>query len=121
MGKGHKTVKVSCPWTRDKIDIDVELAPLIPLLWACGIETNQCCQEGRPGEACIEFPGTREVMEFLHVAQSEYKVELERQDEVEDGELSIVVRLLVFFPTEDVPGLVEAFTYYANELADAPP
>jgi hypothetical protein len=64
----HKTVKVS----RGEVDIDVKLAPLIRLLWARGIETYECCQECRPGEACIEFPGTADVVEFLYVAQREY-------------------------------------------------
>jgi hypothetical protein len=107
----HPTVKVS----RGEVDIDVKLAPLIRLLWAHGLDTCQCCQEERPGLACIEFPGTAEVCEFLFVAQRPYKVELETWDEGEGGEQCIVVRLLVFFPAKDIPTLVRAFTKAAKE------
>lgn len=101
----HKTVKVS----RGEIDVDEKLAPLIPLLWAKGIETFQCCQETRPGEAYIEFSSSGEVMEFLDVAQQPYRVEVETWDEGTNGHLSIAVRLLVFFPTKDIPKLIKKF------------
>ena len=105
----HKVVKVwHSRWDRD-IDIDEQLAPLIRLLWKHGVDTCQCCHEYRPGEACIEFPGTKDVCQFLYVAQREFKVELETWDERENGQHSIVVRLLVFFPTNDIPRLVKAF------------
>jgi hypothetical protein len=104
----HKTVKI-VRIERQEIDIDVKLAPLIRLLWDLDIDTCQCCQEYRPGEACIEFPGTDEVCEFLNVAQREYKVEVETWDEGENGEHSIAVRLLVFFPMKDIPDLIKAF------------
>jgi hypothetical protein len=112
----HETVKVS----RGEVDIDVKLAPLIRLLWARGIETCQCCQEYRLGEACIEFPGTADVVEFLYVAQREYKVELETWDEGEDGDHSIMVRLLVFFPVEDIPLLVERLSQEGPPKARKP-
>lgn len=102
----HKTVKV--PFGEELIDIDVKLAPLLPLLWDWGIETVQCCQEYRPGESCIEFPGTAEVEDFLFRVQKDYKVELETRNEAEGGGFSIRVRLLVFFPTKDIPRLVKA-------------
>lgn len=105
MPPNHKTVKVS----RGEIDIDEKLAPLIPLLWTTGIATNQCCQEARPGEAYIEFPSSGEVMEFLNVAQQPYRVEVETWDEGTNGHLSIAVRLLVFFPTKDIPKLIRKF------------
>ncbi|HKI38191.1 MAG TPA: hypothetical protein VKA46_40430 [Gemmataceae bacterium] len=108
----HKTVKVKLG--DEEIDIDAKLAPLITLLWAEDIETCQCCEEYRPGEACIEFPSTGEVMEFLNVAQREYKVELETWDEGAGGVHAIQVRLLVFFPTKDIPHLVKTFTEYAE-------
>ncbi len=102
----HPTVKVS----RGEIEIDVKLAPLIPLLWARGLETNQCCQAYRPGEACVEFRSEFDVMEFLNVTGGRRcKVETETWDEGENGEHSFVVRLLVFFPTRDIPRLVKAF------------
>jgi hypothetical protein len=112
---GHKTVKVLLG---QEIDIDVKLAPLIRQVWDAGLMTCQCCQEYRPGEACIDFPGTEDVCEFLHVAQKPYKVEPEmwdEGDEGEDAEQSIVVRLLVFFPTEDIRSLVKAFKRYNAE------
>ncbi len=109
----HKTVKVR--YADEEIDIDVKLAPLMPLVWDEDIETCQCCEEYRPGEACIEFPSTGEVMEFLNIAQRPYKVELETWDDGAEGMHSIQVRLLVFFPTKDIPQLVKAFTEYAED------
>jgi len=53
-------------------------------------------------------------MEFLNVAQREYKVELETWDEGAGGVHAIQVRLLVFFPTKDIPHLVKTFTEYAE-------
>jgi hypothetical protein len=92
------------------IEIDVKLAALIPLLWEHDVLTLESCQEQYPGLACIEFPGTDEVEEFLFIAQRNYKVELETWDEGEDGEHSIRVRLLVLFPMADIPDLVKRFT-----------
>lgn len=103
----HKTIKVFVE--EEEIDIDEKLAPLIPLLWEEDIETIQCCQEYRPGVACIEFPCSGDVEQFLSVAQQPYPVEVETWDEGKDGRLSIRVRLLVFFPTEDIPYLVKMF------------
>src|SRR5262249_36209620 len=109
----HKTVKVK--FEGRTLDIDVKLAPLLPLLWAEDIETCQCCEEYRPGEACIEFPSTGEVVEFLDIVQRPYKVELETWDDGAEGVHAIQVRLFVFFPTQDIPQLVEAFKAYAKE------
>ena len=112
----HKTVTVS----RGEVEIDEMLAPLIRLVWAAGIQTSQCCQEERPGEAYIEFPGTGEVEEFLDVAQKNYLVELERWDEGARGVHSYRVRLLVFFPVKDIPRLIKAFTEVIEyQLANA--
>jgi hypothetical protein len=105
-GKHHPTVLVS----RGEVEIDEKLAPLIRLLWARGINTNECCQEDRPGTAYIEFPGTGDVEKFLNVAQKRYRVELQNWNEGVGGELSIRVRLLVYFPTRDIPRLVKVFT-----------
>jgi hypothetical protein len=102
----HETVPVQ--HGKVLIDIDAALAPLIRVLWDRGIDTYQCCQEARPGEACIQFPGTNEVEEFLYLAKARYKVELEVVDESRDGEHRIGVSLLVYFPPEDVPRLVES-------------
>jgi hypothetical protein len=106
----HDTVKVHCSWLGGcDIDIDVKLAPLIRRLWDLAIETNESCQEARPGEACIEFPGTSDVEDFLSVAPRNYKVDLETLDAIKDGKRHIRVRLLVYFPTKDIPRLVKAF------------
>jgi hypothetical protein len=106
----HDTVKVHCSWLGGcDIDIDVKLAPLIRRLWDLAIETNESCQEARPGEACIEFPGTSDVEDFLSVAPRSYKVELGTSDGIKDGKRHIRVRLLVYFPTRDIPRLVKMF------------
>jgi hypothetical protein len=103
----HKTITLQ--WHGQPLDIDEQLAQLMPLLWERDIETNRCCQERYPGLAWIEFHSTDDVMEFLEVAQREYKVEVETWDEGEDGRLAIMVSLVVLFPTADIPRLVEAF------------
>jgi len=81
--KRHKTVKVSL----GTVEIDEKLAPLIPLLWAQGIRTRQCCQEERAGKASITFWNLEGALEFLNVAQREYEVVVETRDEGEGGEL----------------------------------
>jgi hypothetical protein len=109
-GHTHDTVKVNCPWLGGcGIDIDAELAPLVRQLWDLAIETNACCQEARPGEASIEFPGTGDVENFLSVAPRHYQVELETSDGIKDGKRHIRARLLVYFPARDIPRLVKAF------------
>ncbi len=104
----HRTVKVKTPYGYTT-PIDAELAPLVKLLWAAGIDTEQCCQEEWPGLAAITFPGTGDVMAFLEVAQRPYRVELQTWDEGEGRRLAIAARLLVVFPAADVPRLVQAF------------
>jgi hypothetical protein len=59
------------------------------------------------GEAYIESPSSGAVADFLTVAQREYNMEIEKWDEGDDGDLSMRVRLLVFFPTKDIPLLVK--------------
>jgi hypothetical protein len=110
--QNHKTKKVKLDGK--DINIDVKLAPLIELMWEQDIETCQCCEEYRPGEACIEFPSTGEVMEFLDMVQRPYRVELETLDEGKGGRHAFVVKLLVFFPTEDIPTLVKRFQALSN-------
>jgi hypothetical protein len=111
MPTGHRTITVPSPFYdgSEPIEIDEKLAPLIQLLWAADIQTCQSCQEYYPGLCCIEFPGTYEVMEFLDVAQRNYKIDVETQDEGKDDRRSIVVRLLVLFPLADVDMLVNAW------------
>jgi hypothetical protein len=112
----HDTAKVHCPWLGGcEVDIDVQLAPLIRRLWDLTIETNECCEEARPGEACIEFPGTSDVENFLAVAPRSYQVNLETSDGIKDGKRHIRVRLLVYFPTRDIPRLVKVFAAAAGD------
>jgi len=103
----HPTVRVQVG--RVKADIDELLAPLVKLLWQRGLVTYQSCQERYPGLAEIEFAGTDDVEEFLEEAQRLYRVEVETCDEGAGGELAVRVRLLVLFPTADIPRLVRAF------------
>lgn len=105
----HRTKKVKLG--SESFDIDAKLAPLVPLLWKCGIETDQCCEEEHPGLASIDFPSTADVERFLAVAQRPYKVELQTADHGEDGEHDVRVRLIVFFPAREVPDLVKAFKH----------
>ena len=108
----HNTVKLTgCPFLDDgeETDVDAVLAPLIRQVWRLDISTYQCCHEEWPGLASITFPGTDEAMDFLIVAQEDYRTELERWDEGEEGEHAIALRLLVVFPTADIPKLVARF------------
>ena len=107
--KGHKTVDVRLG-RLGTVPIDEEIAPLIASLNRRRMHTLQSCQEGWPGLAYIEFASSFDVEEFLNAAQRHYRVEVETWDEGEDDELSIRVRLLVIFPTADIPMLTEAFS-----------
>jgi hypothetical protein len=108
----HPTVKLRCPlFDGEPIEVDKLLAPLMPLIWAKGIPTFQCCQEADPGLAQIEFPDTQSVEAFLTVAQREYKVEISTHDYGKRrGKHLYRVWLFVRFPTMDIPRLVEAFS-----------
>jgi hypothetical protein len=120
MTHNHGTVKLRCPWDDNcPIDIDAKLAPLIEQIWRLRIQTNQCCEEYRPGLASIEFPGTGEAREFLFIAQKDYHTELERWDEGETVQRAINLRLLVIFPTADIPRLVKAFAT-VEHVEDSP-
>ncbi len=116
---GHPTKTVTHPLD-GPVEIDVRLAPLIRQLWRRGIETSQSCQEYNPGLACIEFPGTAEVMEFLEVAREDYRVELEKWDECAPDCLAVVVRLLVLFPAAGIPKLVARFKSAPAEVMVRP-
>jgi len=107
--KGHKTVDVKLR-QHGTVPIDEEIAPLIASLNRRRMLTLQSCQEGWPGLAYIEFASSFDVEEFLNAARRHYRVEVETWDEGEDDELSIRVRLLVIFPTADIPMLTEAFS-----------
>jgi hypothetical protein len=117
----HPAVKIRCPFMRGRIEIDKLLAPLMPLIWARGMETLQCCQESRRGLAEIEFENAPDVEEFLDVAQRLYKVEAETWEEPridESGKQHYRVRILVRFPTKDIPQLVKSFEAACREETD---
>jgi hypothetical protein len=104
----HPTVKLRLG--NETVHIDVKLAPLVRLLNDQKFLTVESCQEYWPGLAFIEFAFTGDAEEFLDVAQRNYRVELETFNEAADDErLSRRVRLLVVFPTADIPRLVKAF------------
>jgi len=110
-GQRHPTVKVRSPWGR--LNIDEKLAPLLCLLWRAGLQTNQCCQEVRPGLAEIEFAGSADAENFLYLAQRPYVPKLEIWDEHEEGDkLRFLprIRLLVRFPSADIPALIQEIT-----------
>jgi len=48
-------------------EIDVEIAPLIELLWWMDIETMMSCQETDPGMAWIEFDSVDDLLRFLNL------------------------------------------------------
>lgn len=91
-------------------EIDVLLAPLMPLLWGLGIETLQSCQEKRQGYSSITFSDTGALEAFLNVGQRHYHFELETWDEGDNGELALRINLNVYFPIGDIPDLVSKFT-----------
>jgi hypothetical protein len=103
----HPTVKVKID--KRYYEIDKDIAPLVKVLNKSGIVTWQSCQEREPGLAWIVFCSSRDVEEFLTIAQKKYKPRLETWDQGEDGQLSIRVNLFVLFPKGDIPELVERF------------
>jgi len=106
MKRGHPTKKVTLV-PAYRVDIDIKLAELIPLLWDVGIQTAECCQEEEAGFASITFPDLDAALDFLNLAGREYRVKVETGDEGEGGEPHNVGRLLVLFPVKDIPALVK--------------
>jgi hypothetical protein len=104
----HPTKKVKHA-SGKSIDIDELLAPLVKLVWARRLTTYSCCQEERPGLACIEFAGSQDVEEFLFIAQQNYHVRVETWDEGEWPIWSIRVRLLVLFPMKAIALITKRF------------
>ena len=43
----------------ESVDVDVDLADVIAALWARGIDTEQSCQEHRPGTGVGRLPDRR--------------------------------------------------------------
>jgi hypothetical protein len=64
VGRPHPTVSVEAPG-QGMIGIDVDIAPLLELLWARGVETVQSCQESMPGMVWIAFEAPDHAMAFL--------------------------------------------------------
>ncbi|HKB35676.1 MAG TPA: hypothetical protein VKD72_04430 [Gemmataceae bacterium] len=93
-----------------------KLDPLMPLVWAIGIETLLHSQDERPNQACIEFAASGDAEMFLNLVRRNYKLGVEQWDEGGDGEHAFRVRLLVYFPISDIPGLMEAFADHQRQL-----
>jgi hypothetical protein len=64
VGGRHPTVSVAAPGL-GLIDVDVDIAPLLELLWRRGVETVQSCQESMPGMVWIAFAAPEHAMAFL--------------------------------------------------------
>jgi hypothetical protein len=112
----HKAVPLYCRRAGRRFQIDTGLAPLLPLVWALGMETVQCCQEYRPGEAHIGFDRATDIETFLNAARRKYKGEAYTwevdPDTFADWEPRVLkqgIQLGVYFPVEDVPYLLKAF------------
>lgn len=113
----HNTVIVRHPHEKWSIPIDEQLAPLIRLMWLCGVETSCCCQEARPGLAMISFVDTGGIELFYMVAKRQYFLDASAvYDENEDGScLCCQAWLEVYFPCADIPRLIEAWkNHYAK-------
>src|SRR5262249_62345089 len=106
MNNTHPTKKVTLvPALR--VDLDVKLAGLIPLLWKAGLRTTQCCQEAEPGLASISFFDIDDALGFLNLAGREYPLKVETWDEGFADDPHIVGSLSVLFPTNDIPDVVK--------------
>lgn len=131
----HRTVIVEIGAWRE--EIDEALAPLIREIWTTGIETMMCCQEVEPGIAWIEFPSVEELFRFLNLVTRyeagidtlynrinhqrtgpmsapvwEYRLDLMdifegQEEQVIDGLACFEGMASVFFPTTDIPVLLQ--------------
>ena len=129
----HPTIVVEVGDFRE--DIDIDLAPIIKLLWEAGIETMMCCQETDPGIAWIEFGHSEDVARFLNrilnhdesedslYARSnwqrfvspiegswEYQFNLfdgleDHPDQTECGTVDLLASVGVYFPRSDIESI----------------
>jgi hypothetical protein len=94
-----------------EVPVDAQLAPLLREIWDAGIDTLECSPEARPGEAGITFPGTADLEDFLRLADTPCAFHLETAEDgcPDCGHPVTRVRLVVYFPINDIPALVRAF------------
>jgi hypothetical protein len=110
----HPTVAIN------GIKIDVDLAPLIGLLWDAGIKTNMCCQECEHGICRIGFPSPAEALRFFSPAStlaSECHWTLDGDHEPgDDFEANPIGCVSVEFPREDLGTLIRRWKPTAHEM-----
>ena len=63
----HKQVKVYCKLDKCDYEVDERIASLLLALWDRGIETDNSCQENRPGIVWIGFRGPEDLKKFLDI------------------------------------------------------
>lgn len=63
----HPTVSLVDPFTKTKVDIDVELAEVISLIWKCGVKTLSSCQCNGDEPIWIKFPDVSEYRKFVEL------------------------------------------------------
>jgi len=129
------------PWREE---IDEALVPLIREIWKAGIETFMSCQEMDPGIAWIEFPSVEELFRFLNMVTRyepgvdtlynrinhqrtgpmsapvwEYQLNLMdifegQEEQVIDGLVCFEGMASVYFPTTDIPVLLQRLQAFNN-------
>ncbi len=138
----HRTVLVEVgPWCEE---IDEDLALLIKEIWNAGIETMMSCQEVEPGIAWIEFDAVNELLRFLslvtiyepgvdtlynrinhqrlgQMSAPEWWYRFSLMDIFEGQEEQVVEKeacfdatVGVYFPTTDIPLLVQRLEAFNN-------
>jgi hypothetical protein len=61
----HKQTVVLDPASNTMIEVDEGIAPLLQVIWSCGIITCNSCQENKPGIIWIEFLAAEDAEAFL--------------------------------------------------------
>lgn len=61
----HKQTVVLDPASNTMIEVDEGIAPLLQVIWNCGIITCNSCQENKPGMIWIEFLAAEDAEAFL--------------------------------------------------------
>ncbi|MDQ1261354.1 MAG: hypothetical protein QG575_535 [Euryarchaeota archaeon] len=61
----HKQTAILNPASNMIIEVDEGIAPLLQIIWNCGIITTNSCQENKPGIIWIEFLAAEDAEAFL--------------------------------------------------------
>lgn len=61
----HKQTAILDPSSNTMIEVDEGIAPLLQVIWNCGIITCNSCQENKPGIIWIEFLAAEDAEAFL--------------------------------------------------------